>query len=62
MTAEPISVDCADEVEDAIDVMIENKLGAVPVVGLEGEVVGIVSYLDILRAMREGSGIAEVSP
>jgi CBS domain-containing membrane protein len=62
MTGEPIAVDCADEVEDAIDLMLENKVGAVPVVGLEGEVVGIVSYLDILRDMREGPGIAEVSP
>ena len=62
MTGEPISVEYGDEVEDALDLMVENKVGAVPVVGPEGEVVGIVSYLDILRAMREGPGIAEASP
>jgi acetoin utilization protein AcuB len=61
MTGEPISVDYGVEVEDAIDLMVENKVGAIPVVGPEGEVVGIVSYLDILRAMRDRPGVAEVS-
>ena len=52
MTGAPLAVEPGDAVEDAIDLIIENKVGAVPVVGPDGEVVGIVSYLDILRQGR----------
>jgi CBS domain-containing protein len=37
-------------VSDAIDLMIDQKIGAVPVVNAENTLVGIVSYLDILKA------------
>jgi acetoin utilization protein AcuB len=50
MTGAPISVEEDADVREAIELMLENKVGAVPVVGPEGHVVGIVSYLDVLRA------------
>jgi CBS domain-containing protein len=34
---------------EAIDVMTDQKVGAVPVVDLDNSLVGIVSYVDILR-------------
>jgi len=35
-----------------IDAMIDNKIGAVPVVDAEHVLVGVVSYIDVLRAVR----------
>ena len=62
MTAAPILVEPDDEIDDAIDLMVENKVGAIPVVDPDGAVVGIVSYLDIIRAMRGRAALAEASP
>ena len=43
-----------DDLVEAIDLMIEHRIGAVPVVDDGGtELVGIVSYVDALRAARE---------
>jgi acetoin utilization protein AcuB len=50
MSAGLVTVEPEDDVTDAIDLMIEHKVGAVPVVDPEGdELVGIVSYVDVLR-------------
>lgn len=51
MTSDPISVDPEAEIGEVIDLMIENKVGALPVVA-EGRLVGIVSYVDVLRYAR----------
>ena len=50
MTAAPLSVEQDAEVGEVIETMLENKIGAVPVVTPEGGV--IVSYLDVLRAVQ----------
>jgi CBS domain-containing protein len=40
-------------VSDAIDLILENRIGALPVVDVHGAaLVGIVSYVDVLRAAR----------
>jgi acetoin utilization protein AcuB len=36
---------------DVVGSMLENKIGALPVVNRSGSVVGIVSYLDVLRQL-----------
>jgi CBS-domain-containing membrane protein len=53
MSTDVVSVSPGDDVVDAIDLMIEHRVGAVPVVQ-EGStlLVGIVSYVDALRAAR----------
>ena len=51
MTAEPLAVEQDAEVDEVIDLMLENKVGAIPVVTPENQVIGIVSYLDILRKL-----------
>jgi CBS domain-containing protein len=38
--------------EEVVDLMLDNRIGAVPVVDPEGALVGIVSYVDLLRRMR----------
>lgn len=50
MSADVLSVTPGDDVSDAAELMIENKIGALPVVDPDRRVVGIVSYLDALRA------------
>ncbi|MCB0311557.1 MAG: CBS domain-containing protein [Bdellovibrionales bacterium] len=54
MSSNVLSVMPDTPISELIDLMIENKVGAVPVVdGEEGSLKGIVSYIDILRAARE---------
>lgn len=53
MSSDVLSVEPETEVADLIDTMIEQKVGAVPVVDSTGELVGIVSYIDVLRAARD---------
>lgn len=54
MSADPLSIEPDTEVGEIIDHLIENKVGAVPVVDPEtGELVGIVSYIDVLRELRD---------
>ncbi|HEX9295509.1 MAG TPA: CBS domain-containing protein [Polyangiaceae bacterium] len=40
------------DVRDVIDLMIDQKIGAVPVLDSEGGLIGIVSYVDLLRELR----------
>jgi CBS domain-containing protein len=37
-------------IAEAIDIMLDQRIGAVPVVDLDNSLVGVVSYVDILRA------------
>jgi len=54
MSSDVVSVNPETDVGELIDLMIEQKIGAVPVVDLEStELVGIVSYIDALRAARD---------
>lgn len=54
MQGDVISTTPEDDVRDLIDIIIGQKIGAVPVVDpIEGTLVGIVSYVDILRAARD---------
>jgi len=54
MNADVVSVSAETELGEVIDVMLDQKVGAVPVVSPgRQELVGIVSYVDILRAARD---------
>lgn len=53
MSTDVLSVGPDDDVDDAIDLMLEYKLGAVPVVTPEQRVIGMVSYIDVLRSIVE---------
>jgi acetoin utilization protein AcuB len=48
MTGDPISVGPEADIGEVIDLMIENKVGALPVMA-EDRLIGIVSYVDVLR-------------
>lgn len=49
MTSQPISVAPDDDLREAVELLIEEKFGAVPVVDATEGLVGIVSYVDVLR-------------
>jgi acetoin utilization protein AcuB len=54
MAADVVSVDSSESIASVIDAMIEYKVGAVPVIDRHTEeLVGIVSYVDVLRYARE---------
>ncbi|MCB0311544.1 MAG: CBS domain-containing protein, partial [Bdellovibrionales bacterium] len=51
MHGDVASFDPETNVTEVIDFMVENKIGAVPVVDpVEGKLVGIISYIDVLKA------------
>jgi len=51
MSSDVVTVDPETEIGEAIDLMIEHKIGALPVVS-DTQLVGILSYVDVLRAAR----------
>jgi len=51
MLANPVKVKAEDNVLDAMQVIIDNKISGVCVVDDEGNLVGILSELDCLRAV-----------
>ena len=54
MSAGVIDVDPDAELGEVVDLLVENRIGAVPVVDAETqELVGIVSYIDVLEAIRD---------
>lgn len=54
MQGDVVSVGPEDDVTEIVRLMIDHKFGAVPVVdAVEGRLVGIVSYLDVLRVVED---------
>jgi acetoin utilization protein AcuB len=54
MTADPVTLAPDDELQDAIELLLERKIGGVPVVDEAEGLVGIVTYVDILRCFLTG--------
>jgi acetoin utilization protein AcuB len=53
MSSDVVSVDPETELTEVVDIMLEYKIGALPVVEADSaELVGIISYIDALRAAR----------
>jgi acetoin utilization protein AcuB len=54
MRSDVIFVEPETEIGDIVELLVESKVGAVPVIVPETrEVVGIVSYIDVLRAVQD---------
>jgi CBS domain-containing protein len=54
MSTDVISVQPETELSDVIDLLVESRVGALPVVDPDTRaVVGIVSYIDVLRALQD---------
>lgn len=52
MSTDPITVQEDTDVTEIIDTLIAERVGAVPVVDDADRVIGIISYIDILGALR----------
>jgi acetoin utilization protein AcuB len=55
MSGDALSVRAESDLADVVDLILENRIGAVPVVDRMGHVVGIVSYVDVLRVLAKGA-------
>jgi CBS domain-containing protein len=53
MTRRVHTVRASDPASRAVDLLLEHKIGCVPVLGDDGELVGIVTETDFLRLARE---------
>jgi len=54
MTGDVVTVDRDTTLPDIVDLMISEKIGAIPVVDPESDtLVGIISYIDVLKAVRD---------
>jgi CBS domain-containing protein len=51
MTPHPIVVDVDADLEEALDIMLESGIGALPVLDRDGKLAGIVSYGHLTRAL-----------
>jgi acetoin utilization protein AcuB len=60
MSADVLVVTPVTGVEEIIELMTEHRIGALPVVDNDSQLVGIVSYVDVLRAA--GRAFAQVEP
>lgn len=49
MTTDPLTLEPDDELQDAVELLVEEKIGGVPVVDPAEGLVGIVTYVDVLR-------------
>ena len=49
MTTEPLTVAPDDELHEVVELLIEEKIGGIPVVDETEGLVGIVTYVDVLR-------------
>jgi CBS domain-containing protein len=52
MTPDPITLPPDATLADALEVFADERVGAIPVVGDDDRVIGIVSYVDLLRTIR----------
>jgi len=59
MTNEPLTLAPDDDLREAVELLIEEKIGGIPVVDEAEGVVGIVTYVDILRCFLNGLDEAE---
>ena len=57
MSLDVIAAEPETELGDIVDVLVEHKVGALPVVHPDTrELVGIISYVDVLRALQDRLG------
>jgi acetoin utilization protein AcuB len=49
MTTEPMTLSSDDDLQEAIELMIDEKIGGIPVIDQAEGLVGIVTYVDVLR-------------
>jgi acetoin utilization protein AcuB len=51
MSADVLTVGLETDVDEVIELLTEHRVGALPVVNADGTLAGVVSYVDVLRAV-----------
>ena len=51
MTTDPLTLAPDDELQEAVELLLEEKVGGVPVVDESEGLVGIVTYVDLLKCL-----------
>lgn len=59
MTARPKTIKPTDTVEKAAMIMLDNKIGGLPVVGEDNKIVGIISEQDVFKVLVMTTGVRE---
>ena len=59
MTPKPITVPWDFTVEEAAEVLLKNKISGVPVTGLQGDIVGVITKSDIFKVLISLAGIGK---
>jgi CBS domain-containing protein len=49
MTTDPLTLSPDDNLQEAVELLINEKIGGIPVVDDAEGIVGIVTYVDVLR-------------
>ena len=57
MTKDPITIPLDYTIEEAAEVLLDNKLTGAPVVDNEGELVGVITQTDIFRVLVSFTGV-----
>ncbi len=58
MTVDPVTIQADDTIEQAIEILTTNRFGALPVMRA-GQLAGIITTKDVLRAFHEVLGLTE---
>lgn len=53
MSSDVITVDLQTPIEELVDLLVENKVGALPVLDGDRKLAGVVSYIDVLNALSQ---------
>ncbi|UCF84051.1 MAG: CBS domain-containing protein [Desulfobacteraceae bacterium] len=59
MTKNPITIPLDNTIDEAAEILMDNKLSGAPVVDKEGQLVGIITQTDIFRVMVSLTGVRE---
>ena len=59
MAKDPITIPVDSTIDEAAEILLDNKLSAAPVVDDKGQVVGIITQTDIFRVMVSLTGVRE---
>ena len=53
MTDKPITLSPDDDLREAVELLLEEKVGGIPIVDPDGGLMGIITYVDVLRCFLE---------
>ncbi len=59
MTRNPITVSYDHTVEEAAEILLKNKISGAPVLGSEGDLVGVITQTDIFRVLISLTGVGK---